>query len=56
VFVEEGFERRIAAERHAADFGEFEGVHCDGADEGDVDAERAVDARAGEAKEDAQFG
>jgi hypothetical protein len=56
VFVEEGLVGRVAAERHATDFGEFECVHGYGADEGDVYAERAVDAGAGEAEEDAEFG
>ena len=56
MFVEEGFVGRIAAERHATDFSELESVHCHGADEGDVHAQGAVDARAGQAEEDAEFG
>lgn len=52
----EGAEGGVAAELHAADLGRFEGVHGCGADEGDVHAEAAVVARAGEADEEAEFG
>jgi len=54
--VEEVFKGSIAAERHALDFGVLEGVHGHAADEGNVHAEGAVDAGAGEAEEDAEFG
>lgn len=54
--VEEFLERLVAAGSHAREFGALEGVHGDAADERNVNAETAVDAGAGEAHEDAEFG
>jgi hypothetical protein len=46
VVVKELFPGLVAAQRHALDFLEFEGIHGDGADKGDVDAEGAMRAGA----------
>lgn len=54
--AEEGLPRVVAAEVHALDFGVLEGVHGDGADEGDVHAQAAVGAGAVEADEGAELG
>ena len=50
------FPRVIAAEFHALYFGRFEGVHGYAAHKGDVHAEAAVGAGAGEADEGGEFG
>lgn len=53
--TEEVFPWLVAAELHALHFGNLEGVHANGADERDVDAETAVGTGAGEAEKDAEF-
>ena len=55
VVVEEVAPRLVAALGHAQEFGRLEGIHGYAADEGDVHAEAAVDAGAGEADENAEF-
>lgn len=56
MLLEECSPSLVTAEAHTFDLGLFEGIHCDGADEGDVDAQAPMDAGAGEAYEDAEFG
>jgi hypothetical protein len=56
VCVEEVYEGLVAAGRHAREFGALEGVHGDAADKGNVDAETAMHAGAGETHEDAELG
>lgn len=56
VRFEEVLPALVTAQSHSFDLAGFEGVHGDAADEGDVDAEAAVDASAGEADEDAELG
>lgn len=46
----------VPAQAHTLELDLLEGVHRDGANEGDVDAEAAVYARAAEADEDAKLG
>lgn len=48
--------RPVSTQPHALDLGRLEGVHGDRAHEGDVHAETAVHARAGQTEEDAEFG
>jgi hypothetical protein len=46
----------VAAESHSLNLACFKGVHGDAAHKGDVDAEAAMHAGAGEANEDAKLG
>lgn len=55
VGVEEGLPVVVAAVAHALDLGLLEGVHGDRAHKGDVYAQAAVDAGAGQANEYAKF-
>jgi len=54
--VEESLPGFVATVFHALDLRALEGVHGDGADEGDVYAQAAVGAGAVEADEDTEFG
>ena len=54
--VKEGLPGLVPAGRHARQFSALECIHGYAADEGDVHAETAMDARAIQAHEDAEFG
>jgi hypothetical protein len=56
VRVKEFLEGLVAAGGHARELGALEGVHGYAADEGDMDAETTVDARARKTHEYAEFG
>jgi hypothetical protein len=56
VLLEELPPARIATEAHPLDLARLEGVHGDAAHKGNVDAEAAMHAGAGEADEDSEFG
>jgi hypothetical protein len=56
VFLPKGAPWLVSARLHARELGRFEGVHGDGAHEGDVDAESTMHAGAGQAHEDAELG
>jgi hypothetical protein len=54
--VEKVLEWLVAASGHARKLRSLEGIHCNAADEGDVDTKTAVHAGAGQAHEDAELG
>ena len=54
--LKEGPPALVAAQPHALDLARLEGVHRDGPDEGYVDPEAAMDARARQTDKDAELG
>ena len=54
--IEEVLKRLVAAGGHTRELRSLEGIHCNAADEGDVDTETAVHTGAGQAHEDAELG